>query len=1019
MTLVAGLNDARNFIARVIALPEDGDGYIGLHNTFIPKGFKTGKLPFGQGLLAADADDAVSKIPRLFKGNNRDIYVCMGTQKHHKETPDRKTGELRYVPDKRRDNIFKLKSLFLDVDFKGGDHGYVSQADADVALAKFIADSGLPAPSVVVHTGGGYHIYWVLIKPLATAEWQVLANELEEATRVHGFKHDGNVTVDCSRVLRIPNTMNYKYDPPRSVKIHEWTDHDYDPDELAKALSPYQTTKTQPRVIIGPEWELFKGVKPFQGFQSKEEITELGDGCTISPPIDLKHVHQQCGFIRETIRTEGVNLQGNTLWNLTTLMATFTLQGRAAAHLMSKGNQYYNADQTDKLYDRKLLEKERGVGWPKCSTIEASGATECALCPHRAKGLYPFSFLTSPAPAVATYTTLPPDGSGSGAGEPPMVMGDILPNGYIRDAGRFIYKIRTDKEGNNYEVYPTRTSILSDAYLSLDPATLHFKTQPSQFLPAKAVTMPLRAVTSANQEMTNILGDAAITFDDRKDMGEFLMAWVDKLREARETHTDYPAFGWAEDAGKVIGFSYSGKMYSPSGVRLAKGADPELEKDYHSRGDIEEWKKAARMVTNTKRPAMDAVLAAAFAAPLVYFTGEEGLFFGVYSEDSGLGKTTTMRIAQSVWSVPSAMQRLTDTIASVQHKMGQLRHLPIMWDELKGDENLRDMAKMIFALTSGKSRSRLTTDIKLREAGAWKTLLVTASNNSLSDYINEYAKNNDAGFYRLFELKVDKMNTGKVHLADAALLKTRLEANCGAVGAVYAEYLGRRFDHIHKLIEDLQRKLEKELNIAQAERNWLNVMVVLMVGAAIANTLGLTEIDIPALKAKLAEEIEAMRATLVETPLKFSEREEIVATFAQYLRENARKMIVTNTMWARPGKPPPGSVVVVHPMTNLPLDGIIGQYAEDTNTLRLAKKPLDMWLLHKKIPLNTFIKLLKLYFTVQHKNKGALGAGCPGIGSLQETVLDFDCSGSDELGGFISTAIRTNNVVPMQAVKSP
>ena len=228
------LDAARDFIARVIALPEDGDGYIGLHNTWVPKNHKGNKLPFGQGVIANDPDDFVKKMQRMFTGNNRDIYVCMGTQKHYIESPNRKTGVIHHVPDKHRSNIIRLKSLYLDVDFKGGLHGYDSKQETDDAIRKFLGDSTLPEPSVVVHTGGGFHIYWVFTRPLVTSEWQVLAGQLVEATRTHGFKCDTQCSIDASRVLRVPNTLNYKYNPPRTVKIHRWHKEDYDPDDLAR-----------------------------------------------------------------------------------------------------------------------------------------------------------------------------------------------------------------------------------------------------------------------------------------------------------------------------------------------------------------------------------------------------------------------------------------------------------------------------------------------------------------------------------------------------------------------------------------------------------------------------------------------------------------------------------------------------------------------------------------------------------------------------------------------------------------
>ena len=747
----------------------------------------------------------------------------------------------------------------------------------------------------------------------------------------------------------------------------------------------------------------FKGVKPYQGFQSTEEMTELGAGCRESTPIDLELVRPQCGFIREAYTSGGKDLN-NALWNYTTLLSVFTTEGRKAAHVMARGHQDYTIEETDKLYDYKELVKSQGTGWPRCVTIKNAGAKECSTCVHLSKELYPFSFITRPATPQTPETPVQwLDRTGV----------DNLPSGFQRDDKGFIYKIVTDDDGNNFEMYPSRSSILSDGYLSMPPATIHFKAQITAYSDPVPVAMPNRYLYSQSHDMTNILGDAGVAIENKKSMVEFLMAWVEKLKESRKTFTEHQPFGWAENKNGIVGFAFAGKLYTPDGVYIAKEADAELAKQYHPQGDIEQWKRATKLVTDTKRPAMDAIIAAAFAAPLVYFTGEEGLYFGVHSEDSGIGKTTAMRAAQSVWAEPGALQRLSDTSASVQQKMGTLRHLPIAWDELKGDDQLKTMAALIFELFGGRSRSRLTISIQQRETVAWKTLLFTASNNSMADYINELAKNNDAGFYRLFELRAEPLNVGKMKLADANVLRQLFNTNFGVAGELYSAWLGQKFELAQKMVKDQQAKLEAEFNIQQAERNWLHVAVVLLVGAAIAKTLDLADIDIQALKLRLHEEIQSMRGTLAETPLKLTDREEIVGIFMQYIRDNTKRMVITSDIWSAAGRPKAGAIQLVYPITNVPLDGLVGQFGEASRTLRLAKRPLDEWLRQRKIPATVFKRCLIQFFNVTHKQKQSIGTGLPGLYGGQDVMLDFDCGQQDELGMLVTSAIRSSNIVTM------
>ena len=71
------------------------------------------------------------------------------------------------------------------------------------------------------------------------------------------------------------------------------------------------------------------------------------------------------------------------MWNLTTLMATFTDDARNDAHRMGNQHPGYTKTSTDEFFDRKARERdEKGLGFPTCATISATGCTACQKCPH-------------------------------------------------------------------------------------------------------------------------------------------------------------------------------------------------------------------------------------------------------------------------------------------------------------------------------------------------------------------------------------------------------------------------------------------------------------------------------------------------------------------------------------------------------------------------------------------------------------------------------------------------------------
>jgi len=101
----------------------------------------------------------------------------------------------------------------------------------------------LPA-SIKVQSGGPgrFHFYWLLNEFIET-------EELEQVNRAISAHHgDNGGTWDATRILRVPGSINSKYNPPREVKVVEMHENRvYSPDDLVK-LKPYD-----PNILRVPE----------------------------------------------------------------------------------------------------------------------------------------------------------------------------------------------------------------------------------------------------------------------------------------------------------------------------------------------------------------------------------------------------------------------------------------------------------------------------------------------------------------------------------------------------------------------------------------------------------------------------------------------------------------------------------------------------------------------------------------------------------------------------------------------
>lgn len=88
------------------------------------------------------------------------------------------------------------------------------------AIAEHIASAAWPAPSVIVDSGGGLHGYWLLREPwVLDSDDARLAAEIVQRAWVQQVVGADESVHDLVRILRVPGTRNFKYDPPRPVQF--------------------------------------------------------------------------------------------------------------------------------------------------------------------------------------------------------------------------------------------------------------------------------------------------------------------------------------------------------------------------------------------------------------------------------------------------------------------------------------------------------------------------------------------------------------------------------------------------------------------------------------------------------------------------------------------------------------------------------------------------------------------------------------------------------------------------------
>ena len=118
----------------------------------------------------------------------------------------------------KKENIHYLTVFHVDIDYGGDGHrkesAHKAYDDTYNAINEFI-----PRPTLINHSGGGFHCYWVLKTPVEVKEIGI--DVLENINKSLSLKLGGDIgTQDISRVLRIPGTYNFKTENnPREVTV--------------------------------------------------------------------------------------------------------------------------------------------------------------------------------------------------------------------------------------------------------------------------------------------------------------------------------------------------------------------------------------------------------------------------------------------------------------------------------------------------------------------------------------------------------------------------------------------------------------------------------------------------------------------------------------------------------------------------------------------------------------------------------------------------------------------------------
>ena len=875
-----------------------------------------------------DVSAAVSFV--LNQRSSKDLFFAVHTLKEHSifnpEKVNSKTGELGAPEVRVQRNMKASRAFFFDLDVGIDPQKYTSQSEAVQGLRKFCEATGLPRP-LVTSSGGGLHVYWLIVDPLDSDEWRIHAAKLKQLAHHYGLKIDNSRTTDTASVLRVAGSFNLKDRAnPREVK----------------ALTPASETGTGAFIALLDKAIIEAGVTPAPPpkFAALDDDGILGSNTVREfegPPVSLKALLVSCGQMARLALSKGQYSEPEWYHGVIGV-GRFLEDGHRRVQQMSEGHpQYSHAAVQEKIRQHEKRRDANGkpLGPTGCAKLlEVSGPANehiCIKCPFRKQveegkihGPIGAAKFKDPAPPPVVHELL------SGVAEPVVVTIPDPPAPFVRLKGGGVAAYAEDADGNKsyntiyeHDLYPIRR--LANVGQGLEQQVWHVELPRGD---AKDFTLDADmlydtrkfVVAVANQGIYphrgNLLG-----------LQEYMVAYIAQLQKLVDADAQHNHLGWTDDFTRFI---FPDKIIAADGTaksaQLSVGAQ---RASVHVRkaGDVNKQVELLRFYAHPAYRAHQFLVLAGLAAPIFFATGHHGVIVNA-SGDAGASKSTALYTAASFWGQPELYPiNGTNNGATVRgrnERVATLANLPVCVDEIT-HMPAKDAVDLAMSITQPGHRIRLdTTGVERANLESYKaTIMLATANNSLHGLLSTDNAAGTAGSMRVFEIRFRA--TGVHTKAQADDYMHALKQNYGHIGELFVQHVMKNLPAVQARVRELVRQIDTECDIQSSERFWSGTIAAVLVAGEIARTIGVVDYDLAALREWIVvEQVPEMRGIVKE------EYSDPLGLLTDYLETISSNMLVMER--------------IKHANSNLanvqrrPVGALLAHYDTDDKTLYVLKK---------------------------------------------------------------------------------
>lgn len=776
----------------------------------VPKGGIYNVVGIDKGRLKprfTDSLEEANNIAQELSAAGMDVYFAL--------------GKLKEKGNRRVENVESLGAIWLDIDC-GGEKateiesstglpkGYATRGEGSKALKEFCETVDLPDP-IIVSSGYGLHVYWAFTEEVPTESWQPIADRLAQICKTQEFYADPNV-YDASRILRVPGTYNHKQDTPKPVKIVKANTERYAPNDIRALLGvdPGATAKKKTaRPVELSEWE--EKLQQNRDYKFSKIIGRK------DPCLQIK----DCLINRATL--------AEPRWFNALSTAKFCVDAAKAIEAVSIGHPDYDPS----AVERKVF----GIKGPhSCEEFRKNNPDGCKGCAHRK--------------TIAR----------------PLELGKVIK----RARNSSVDSFEGYFQGENGGVY---TMVGDDAHLVYEHE-FYLKKQmrdSEKYASVFVLHLPhdgVREFTIDNDKLDKrelikqLSAQGVVTSTSNHGrLQEYVIRSIQLMQERQKADIMRTQFGWADNDTKfIVGeteITVDGEYHSP-----ASSITRPYVSRFEAQGSLDKWSEVFNMFNAEGLEVQAFAALSGFGAPLLKFTGQKGAIINLVHKNAGTGKTTVLRVANSIAGHPEQLLgNPKDTKVSRVSNLGVLNNLVRTIDELS-NVSKEDLSDFAYECSQGKGKDKGMQHVNTirKNDVTWRTITLTSSNSSFYQKLMGYKDLADGEMMRIIEMEVPPASKNAIPVEEGRrLFDTQLNENYGLAIKPYMQWVVANLEDVKILLRRIQRKIDTELKLTQRERNWSAVLATNITGGMIANRIGLIKYDMSRIFAKAGEVLQTLR----------------------------------------------------------------------------------------------------------------------------------------------------------------